>query len=768
MKNTTDLLQDQLNQDKQQCEHHPYLKELTTEQYKANLKKYAYYLQHTFASDKHPQYDFLEYLNNCDCIEQDNATLQDYKKIINGKYKYLYNFYINNIFESYQDKINIIESQDKPQVRLYCYDTEQQKPITIFSDYFINALFGNDAYTPQQFFDRAFANAKNIFTNDAFNELKQLFLNMPNDTIEYEQLTLFDIEEEEQEEQNEILPKLEPLKNHYIKQSNEHQFFNIFMIYFDVLFATNEMIIKNQCGTTKYKIESYADIIKARINDLNQQIDAMQKEYNNIDCLTVSEQMHQAINQATTEEEKDKARCIIFAKYPNWHNDINFLRDIRHIEQVYNKNVNDAIKTIHEDKQKQYNEILKNKPYFDMLCKELLNQDIQNIKERLKKDQTKLDNIAISGTTEFYINDKIEYFKNNMLPKNNLDVVNFDYRIAKTTTNFYTTAYINKVIATNEFANMLHQEFSIEVPYKNSKDKTIVNVQYDVGGTSKEPITYFDTQVHDALCTLIEKHIANYKELSNDTPLLFTEQNIIDAMENYPTYKNYERLEMINASIEKCRRIHFLLDSQKEFSKYYPNASYFTFDKPYMPVKRVRGYVQGNKTDAWICTEMPPFYDYGKIKNQIGQYPTKWLSLGASNTLQNHNRDIKVYIIKRINEFMANDTPFYKCHILIDTIIKECNIDFEQIPQNASNEDIKRINNTNRTKRTRIIKNIESFLNELIKTIKADAEQKHEKINGIYEFKFYSISQNKTIDLIKNQSIIGIEIHYKTNKSTSN
>lgn len=695
MKNTTDLLQDQLNQDKQQCEHHPYLKELTTEQYKANLKKYAYYLQHTFASDKHPQYDFLEYLNNCDCIEQDNATLQDYKKIINGKYKYLYNFYINNIFESYQDKINIIESQDKPQVRLYCYDTEQQKPITIFSDYFINALFGNDAYTPQQFFDRAFANAKNIFTNDAFNELKQLFLNMPNDTIEYEQLTLFDIEEEEQEEQNEILPKLEPLKHHYIKQSNEHQFFNIFMIYFDVLFATNEMIIKNQCGTTKYKIESYADIIKARINDLNQQIDAMQKEYNNIDCLTVSEQMHQAINQATTEEEKDKARCIIFAKYPNWYNDIIFLRDIRYTQQVYNKNVNDAIKTIHEDKQKQYNEILKNKPYFDMLCKELLNQDINHNKERLKEDQTKLDNIAISGTTEFYINNKIEYFKNNMLPKSAIDMflnregkAERNYNVPSSNIGYFDNGYLtnkNDLIpsgTTKMLPNTTINFYGKMAPLVVGFNVMEYNGQkYEIYCNTTEKPNPFDFDVLDAVGTGIK----NFNNVINDADIKPT----ISVADIYKyVYGSKDKIEQdkqtdIIKSLLKLNNITMLIDASSELS-----IEELQKGNTKVRTQRLLNFdivINNNRGQSTISIELlqaPPLWQRAETENHIIPYNIDALNWQPSNT-----RDVlamKKYLIKRIKTFENPKTQEHKAHekeckpyrVLIDTLLNDCNIVF--------------------------------------------------------------------------------------------
>lgn len=755
MKNTTDLLQDQLNKDKQQCEHHPYLKELTTEQYKANLKKYAYYLQHTFASNSHPQYDFLEYLNTCDCIEQDNTPLQDIEQDIKGKYKYLYNFYINNIFESYQDKLKIIESQDKPQVRLYCYDAEQQRQITFFSEYYINALLGIDTYTPQQFFDRAFAETKKIFTNDAFNELKQLFLNMPNDTIEYEQLTLFDYEEEEQEEeQNEILPKLEPLKHHYVKQSNEHQFFNIFMIYFDVLFATNEMIIKNQCGTTKYKIESYADIIKARIKDLNQQIDAMQKQYNTIDCLTLSELLKQATKDMPNDteeeqEEQSKIRMGIFAKYPNWHNDINFLRDIRHIKQVYNKNVNDAIKTIHEDKQKQYNEILKNKPYFDMLCKELLKQDINHNKEHLKEEQTKLDNIAISGTTEFYINNKIEYFKNNMLPKSannniNLPIFDIDYRAPKPTNYAYPIDYLSSNITNDVFTQNLHKKFNLSIPY-NDYDNIVVEVHYDINGISKEPINDYDVIIHKCLCTLVQNHINTYGALNDTNYLIFTNADIYELM--YPQYKrnrnnvyaDKEELKKINESLGKCSRIKMLINPTLEMATIYHINNYEVFERAYMPVEYGTSYRQGKQTNVWRCNAIPPLFVYASTKHQVAT------PLIALNTYGGHKtpqmRNIIWYIIERIHDFESKNKKPYESHILIDTILKECNINMPTDPTKY------------RKKRNTIISQINDWLE--------DAKEH----KAIKDFELFTSSKNNKIELVKNQSIKGIEITIKPRKN---
>lgn len=695
MKNTTDLLQDQLNQDKQQCEHHPYLKELTTEQYKANLKKYAYYLQHTFASNNHPQYDFLEYLNTCDCIEQDNTPLQDIEQDIKGKYKYLYNFYINNIFESYQDKINIIESQDKPQVRLYCYDVEQQKPITIFSDYFINALFGNDAYTPQQFFDRAFADAKNIFTIDAFNELKNIFLNMPNDTIEYEQLTLFDIEEEEQEEQNEILPKLEPLKHHYIKQSNEHQFFNIFMIYFDFLFSTNEMILQNQYGTKKYKIESYADIIKAYINHYEIQINEMQKEYNAIEILTISEQIKNAVEQATTEEQKENARNDILVKYPNWHNDINFLRDFKYIKEVYNKNVNNEIKPIYEDEQSRYNEILSNKPYFDMLCKELLNQDIENNIKCLKEEQTKMDNIAINGTTEFYINEKIQYLKNNMLPKSAIDMflnregkAERNYNVPSSNIGYFDNGYLtnkNDLIpsgTTKMLPNTTINFYGKMAPLVVGFNVMEYNGQkYEIYCNTTEKPNPFDFDVLDAVGTGIK----NFNNVINDADIKPT----ISVADIYKyVYGSKDKIEQdkqtdIIKSLLKLNNITMLIDASSELS-----IEELQKGNTKVRTQRLLNFdivINNNRGQSTISIELlqaPPLWQRAETENHIIPYNIDALNWQPSNT-----RDVlamKKYLIKRIKTFENPKTQEHKAHekeckpyrVLIDTLLNDCNIVF--------------------------------------------------------------------------------------------
>ncbi len=351
----------------------------------------------------------------------------------NIDFKFYYCYFWHDPFESKEQKeqiINHLEQNQLPQI--YIYDWESKTGNTMPMNELHKIINYVLELTPQQWFDK-FKNDyfKQIFNDEAIEEMQQMFLHMPFDVLEIKQPTLFDDVESYQPQIN-------------IIESKEHQFFEILLLNID-LFIDDEQGIK-----------SYYDyLLQIQMEQCDNKITMLDCNLNNVnDKIKYYEQQPGIQDLASYQHQINEIVALI--------DDVSFYSDYSEIMPN-----NDNIINIAQSKTKQLNDIQNTTPYLYYLAlKQYINNRIDLLKDKQIEVQQQMENCKKIGTTEYFINANIKKYLS-MINKNdivNIDIENvtnnrvpYDIMLLSKFARGYKEAYDNGAIATNNSIILTNQ-----------------------------------------------------------------------------------------------------------------------------------------------------------------------------------------------------------------------------------------------------------------------------------------------------------------------
>lgn len=471
-------------------------------------------------------YDFIPMAD----VEQIENTINNCKAKNNIDYKFYYCYFWHSPFESIEEKENIINSmQQKELPNIYYYDLESKTGNIMPMDDLHKIINFVLELTPQQWFDK-YNNEylSQIFNDDAIQELKAIFLNMPNDAIETEPITLFD-------DPTTYVPTLKVI------ESKEHKFFEILLMNLDI-FANTENNINNYYEFLQHiYLETFQnehlkeceklDEIKRTINELETNnavetlnhfdIDKIKNKLENISCLDI-------INSITTEK---------------------------------------IIKMV-EQETKEIEETKEHAPYlYYMALKQFVNDEIETVKKRIKEVQKQMSNCNVIGTDEHFINEKITQYL--MQIKRN-DIINIDI------VNATNKRVINDVYLLDPFARNWKNIYDNGAKARNNNVILSNQKQYGIVGNMQFGIETFESQKQFNFDYMaLYSALVGYWMTNGTTP--FTTRQLY---ENYMSkddikHASVDMMQWINNAILDMAKSWFALNGITKENANYNKEGYF-------------------------------------------------------------------------------------------------------------------------------------------------------------------------------------------------